>query len=91
MKIEKILSKSCCGGISLTFKIDQSISTKIIESLVNNGFKELKHFTEVGILYVENSIIIITGPIGSNKLQIRCKKKDCDNDIYNLEKLFQQI
>ena len=91
MKIEKFSVTSCCGAKSIIFKIGVPIDTKLLEALVSIGFKELAHFTAVGILYVDNSEFIITGPIGSNRLQVKCKKKECDQKLNNFEELLQQL
>ena len=64
MKVEKFSVTSCCGAKSTIFKIGAPIDTKLLQAFVNIGFKESAHFTAVGILYVDNSEFIITGPIG---------------------------
>jgi hypothetical protein len=86
MQIDRFTTKTCCGGKSIIFKIDCSVSKSMIEAFVKLGFKELEHFTKVGIMYVENPDFILTGPIGSNKLQVKCRKKDCDQNLNVLEK-----
>lgn len=91
MKTERFSVTSCCGSKSIIFKIDTPIDAKLLEALVRIGFKELAHFTAVGILYVDNQEFIITGPIGSNRLQIKCKKKDCDQKLNDFEQLLQQL
>ena len=91
MKVEKFSVTSCCGAKSTIFKIGAPIDTKLLQAFVNIGFKESAHFTAVGILYVDNSEFIITGPIGSNRLQIKCKKKDCDQKLNEFEMLLQQL
>jgi hypothetical protein len=87
MKIERFIIQACCGRKSLIFKTDQPLSIDILNKFVELGFKEAKHFTKAGILWVDNINFIITGPIGSNKLQVKCKKKECDSDINDLETL----
>lgn len=91
MKIEVFTVKSCCGGKSVIFKTDLPMTTHVIEQLVKFGLKELEHFTQVGILYVHNSDFIVTGPIGSNKLQVKCKRAGCDQKLKELEVLLQKI
>ena len=91
MKIEIFTIKSCCGGKSVIFKTDLPMTQSVIDNLIKFGFVELEHFTKVGILYVHNSDFIITGPIGSNKLQVKCKKAKCDQKLKELEVLLQQI
>lgn len=91
MNIEKFSIQSCCGSKSVIFRIDRSIDSQLLAALTNLGYKEYKHFTEAGILYVDNSDLIITGPIGSNKLQIKCKNRNCDQKITEFEALLASL
>jgi hypothetical protein len=91
MNIEKFSVQSCCGARSIIYKIDRSIDLNMINSFINIGFIEQQHFTKVGILYVDNDEFIITGPIGSNRLQIKCKKKDCDQKLNDFEPILKQL
>lgn len=81
MKVEKLLFKSCCGGISTVLKINKSISLKLLEYFKINNFKENPSFTKSGILYIENEDVILTGAIGSNQIQIKCRNKNCETVI----------
>jgi hypothetical protein len=91
MKIERFTIQSCCGKTSLILKIDRPIDMKLLSFLVANGFSELNHFTKAGILYADSSELIVTGPIGSDRLQIKCKKVDCTQLLNNFEALLQQL
>ncbi len=91
MKIERFTIKACCGRTSLIFKTDQPLSTLHLAALVKLGFVEAANFTKAGILYADNSDLIVTGPFGSNKLQVQCKIKDCAQKVNDFEVLLQQI
>ena len=91
MRAERYSVQACCGKTSLIFKTDRPILPADIQSLVNFGFTEATHFTKAGILYVDNSDLIITGPIGSDRLQVKCKVGDCDKKINDFEVLLQQL
>jgi len=91
MKVKKFTVQACCGRISIIFKTDQPISKHHLVKLVSFGFKEHSHFTQAGILYVDNSDFIITGPIGSDRLQVKCKIADCNQKTNDLEILLQQL
>lgn len=91
MNIERFTVKSCCGAKSIIFKTDVSLDKKLIESFVKLGFKESLHFTAAGILYVDNMDFIVTGPLGSNRLQVKCKKKECDQKLNEFEVLLKQL
>lgn len=91
MDISKFSINSCCGRSSIIYKTEQPITISIISQLVSNGFNEQSHFTKAGILYVDNKEFIITGPIGSNKLQVKCKIANCEQNINIIEDLFKKI
>ena len=91
MNIERFTIQACCGKKSTIYKIDRPIDTSLLASLVSLGFTELAHFTTAGILYADNLDFIVTGPIGSNRLQVKCKRSDCDQKLNKLEELLQQI
>ncbi len=94
MKIERILAPttcSKCGGVNLLLKVSVSVSKDFLSLFVKNGFRELRHFTIAGILYVENENLTIHGPFGSDKLTVKCKKSDCPEILNKLEELLQQL
>lgn len=91
MKVIRNDIKACCGKTSVIFKTDQPLTKEIIKSLVALGFNEASHFTQAGILYVDNKYIILTGPLGSDKLQVKCKSKQCEDKINELEELLKTI
>lgn len=91
MHIERFTVQACCGKTSLIFKTDRPIFASDIQALVKLGFTEAINFTKAGILYVDNSDLIITGPIGSDRLQVKCKIADCDQKLNDFEVLLQQL
>jgi hypothetical protein len=91
MKVERIIVRACCGKTALIFKTDQPVTKSHIESLIKIGFIESTHFTAAGLLYVDNSDFIITGPLGSDRLTVKCKHAECTQKLNNLEVLFQQL
>jgi len=91
MNTERYTIQSCCGRTSIILKTDRPLDSNILNSLLSLGFKEVKHFTNAGILYIENENFILTGPIGSNRLQIKCKKENCDEKILDIENKMKDI
>lgn len=92
MKVERRILDSCgackSGTKQLLFLLDQPITSAILQVLTTNNFKEAKHFTAVGMLYVESSDLIVSGPIGGNKLTIKSKnEKTYDQKLNDLEGL----
>ena len=90
MKIEKHLIQACCGRTSIIYKTGSPITESVLEQLKTEGFTIAEHFKKAGILYADNKDFILTGPIGTNRLQVKCKTKNCDN-IADLEVLLDKI
>jgi hypothetical protein len=94
MKIEKhVINTGCssCGGKSLIFKTNRPITKTDIEGLAKLGFTEAPNFTQAGILYMDNLDLIVSGPIGSDRLQVKCKLGDCETKVSDFEVLLQQL
>lgn len=91
MKTERFTIKACCGRTSLILKTDQPLTKEHLSSLVKLGFVAAEHFVAAGILYATNSDLIVTGPFGSDRLQIKCKIADCSQKINDFEVLLQQL
>ena len=91
MKVERFTIQACCGKTSIVFKTDRPIMVADIEKFKQLGFSETKHFTKAGILYVDNLDLIVTGPLGSDRLQVKCKINDCQQKVNDFEVLLQQL
>ncbi len=91
MKVERITIQACCGRMGLVFKTDQMLTVDFIPKLVANGFREAAHFTKAGILYADNSDLIVTGPLGSDRLQVKCKSADCAEKLNEFEALLATL
>lgn len=91
MKVERINIQACCGKTGLVFKTDEPVTKTHIVAFKKLGFVDQPHFTAAGLLYVDNPDFTITGPLGSNKLTVKCKHKECTEKLNNLEVLFQQL
>lgn len=91
MKLEKFTVRACCGKDAVIYKTDRPLTQIHLATLVKSGFLESTHFTKAGILYVDNADFIVTGPLGSNRLTIKCKHADCTQKLNDLEVLLQQV
>jgi hypothetical protein len=93
MDVQKFIISACCGRSSTVFKTSRPIAVSDIAELVNAGFTESKNFSTAGILYCDNGNLIVSGPIGSDRLQISCKKtaKDCSSATDDLEKILAAL
>lgn len=93
MKVERFNIQSCCGKTAIIFKTDRPLNKNHLAFLVSQGFREFPNFTQAGMLYVDNSDFILTGPFGSDRLTVKCKRNDveCNPKLNNLEVLLQQV
>jgi hypothetical protein len=73
------------------FKTDQPVTKLHLEAMQKLGFIESVHFTQAGLLYVDNPDFTITGPFGSDRLTVKCKHAECTEKLNDLEVLFQQL
>jgi len=91
MNVERFVVNNCCGRTSLVFKIDQPLSKKHLSFFIANGFNEASHFTAAGILYVDNSALVVTGPFGSDRLTVKCKIDNCISHVNTIEELLRKL
>jgi hypothetical protein len=91
MKIDRYVIQACCKKVQIVFRLDRPITLSLIEIFKNNGFKELAHFTKAGLMYVENADGVVSGPIGADKLNVKCKKDNCEPFLNNIEQLLISI
>lgn len=89
MKVERFTIQSCCGGKSIIFKVGEPLTMKFLDLLKANGFKESDNFTKAGIVYADNLDLVVIGPIGSTRLQVKCKltksESECDQKLNDFE------
>lgn len=91
MKVERVVVQACCGKTAVVFKLDQPITGNLITSLVGRGFTEATAFTKAGILRVDNLDFILTGSLGTDRIHVNCKFKNCDQKLNELEGLLLQM
>lgn len=91
MEIKRFTTPSCCGKTALIFKLGQMIDKSLCDALIPLNFTIRDDFYKAGILYMTSDDLIITGPFGSNKLQVKCKKSDCSRHIDSFETLLTTL
>jgi len=91
MKVERIPIPACCGKKVVVFKTDKILSQIHLDLLSKAGFVIESHFAKAGILYVQNNELIVTGPLGSNRLQISCRKDNCKQAVDMLELVLKSM
>jgi hypothetical protein len=91
MLVERITIQACCGKTALILKTNQPLMKSHMVELTALGFVESEHFTKAGLLYMDNPDFIITGPIGSDRLTVKCKHSECSEKLNNLEELLKKI
>lgn len=80
-----------CGKTQIIFELNFSLDIKHLHVFIENGFSINKSYEKNGILYIEKDAIIAIGPYGSNRLQIKCKKTPCDEEMDLLEKMLKTL
>jgi hypothetical protein len=85
MKVTRFTVQACCGSKSIIFKTGEPLTVKFLNILKAAGYREAEHFTKAGILYADNSDFIVTGPFGSDRLQVKCRQADCDQKLNDFE------
>ena len=91
MKVERIILPACCGNKQIIFKFDRPIQQDIINYLKSNEFIESENFTKVGMLYMHNSDIIVSAPMGADRVNVRCKKSACEQILNDFEALLLKM
>ena len=91
MKVERAIIPVCCGNYQIIFKIDRPVQQDVVTHLKSNGFTESENFTKVGMLYMHNSDLIVSGPMGADRVNVRCKKKDCVQILNDFEALLLKM
>lgn len=91
MKVERTHIQGCCNKVMIVFRVDRPIDASLLEVLKSNGFTEAPNFAKAGMIYADNKDLIVSGPIGSDKLNVKCKKSgDCDQYLNDLEALLNR-
>jgi hypothetical protein len=91
VKVTKFEIEACCGKTKIVFRVSSPILPWVIAKLVSLGFKEHTDYSKRGILYVDNSDLILISPIGSSRIDIKCKNFDCKNKVSELEELISRL
>lgn len=91
MKVERFLIQACCNKSQIVFKLDRPVDQGMLDILKSNGFTEAPHFTKAGMVYADNSDLIVTGPFGGDKLNAKCKKVDCEQILNDFEALLVRM
>lgn len=92
-EVKRILIKSSCNCSKpqVIFEFNFSLDRIHLEYLLAQGYMEGKSYTNSGILYIEDFNLIAIGPIGSNRLQLKCKNSNCESSIDKLERIIQDM
>jgi len=91
MKVIKYNVQACCGKSAVFYKTDRPLVNSHLSELSRLGFKEHENFSKAGILYVDNLDFILTGPLGSDRLQVKCKISNCESKLADLEALLSKL
>lgn len=90
-KLKKFLLKSCCGSTTVAYTIGKPLTEEFADNLVENFFELDDTFKKAGLLYAKDEEFIVTGPFGSNRIQVKCRKKNCHSNLIKLETLLESL
>lgn len=90
MIFQKLNVASCCGKDSIIYILSSPITKELMNGLLQFNYKEVVNFTKLGVLYVDGKSSFITGTFGSNRLQFKCKLKDCP-EINQIEDFLSRL
>ena len=91
IKKNYIKSDCKCTKLQIIFELSCPIEKSFLDVFLKNNYTNLKSYTNVGIFYVEDANLIAMGPIGSNRLQIKCKTNNCEQSIGVFEEIIKNI
>lgn len=91
MDLKKFTVNACCGKTTTIYQTSKKLSKSMITDLVAKGFKENERFSKNNVLYLESDVFFLTGPVGSNRLQVKCKKGDCSAYQKDLEETLKLL
>jgi hypothetical protein len=86
-----INSECKCGNSQIILQTGGPLLKNHIVKFTNSNYKQNESYIKSGILYLENDDLIMMGPLGSNRMQIKCKRKDCDKSISQIESIIKDI
>jgi glutaredoxin len=84
-------SCSKCNKGQTLLELGVSLDKKHLSFFLNTKFLENKTYTNLGLFYIESLDLTAIGPFGSNRLNIKCKTANCENNIIELEDILKQI
>lgn len=84
-------SKCNCTKPQIILETDFPMEVSDLPRFLAAGMHENPRYTKIGVFYVESTDIIAIVPFGGNKLQIKCKRPDCESHIAAFEELLRGI
>jgi hypothetical protein len=89
--IKKHTFKACCGSKVLVFETLKPIKKNMSASFKEAGYILFPNFEKAGIFYVQSANLIATCAYNTNKINVRCSGKDCEQKIVEFERLLEKI
>lgn len=84
-------SCSKCNKGQILLELNVPLDKTHIKFFAGSPFLENKSYTNLGLFYMESLDLVAIGPFGSNRLNIKCKTANCNNNIIELEDILKQI
>jgi hypothetical protein len=84
-------SCSQCNKGQLLLELNVPLNKSYLQLFIDSGFTENKSYTNLGLFYVESINFTAIAPFGSNRINIKCKVANCNNNITELEEILAKI
>jgi hypothetical protein len=95
MTIKRTLAKSGCGcggskKSNYVFELSSPLNKTTLPVFQQAGYVASETYSRVGVFFVEKQGISASGPIGGNKVQVRCMATaNCNILLDHLENTFK--
>jgi hypothetical protein len=88
---KKFVVEACCKKVVVIYKLGAPMTESLLDYFISNGFSALAHFRIKGMIYAQNGSITLTGPLGANRLHVKCEKDQCNQALIDLEALIDKF
>ena len=77
--------KGCCGNKTFVFELSQPIEKTWLDAFKSSGYQTSEIYTKSGMLYAVRQGLVVSGPFGGTKLQVKCSSANASLLLDHLE------
>lgn len=91
-EVKKTITEGgCCTKKEIFLDLNFSLNIKHLTYFKSLGLKEKPSYTTNGLFYVGQDDFIAIGPIGGNRLRIKCRNPKCLASLEKFELIIQEM